>query len=44
MATSFTSWVIAWIADNYIPLCFALITVGFFIGWNMRLQDVEEEL
>lgn len=29
--------------QNYIPLCFALITIGFFIGWDMRLEDVGEE-
>jgi hypothetical protein len=43
MTTSFTSWVIAWIVQNYIPLCFGLITVGFFIGWHMRLEDADEE-
>jgi hypothetical protein len=43
MTTSFTSWATAWTVQNYIPLCFALITIGFFIGWHMRPADGEEE-
>jgi hypothetical protein len=44
MTTSFTSWATASIVQNYIPLCFALITIGFFIGWHMTLSDGEEEV
>jgi hypothetical protein len=43
MTTSFISWTGGWIVQNYIPLCFALITIGFFIGWDMRLEDAGEE-
>ena len=43
MDTSFASWVVAFIVQNYIALCFALIMTGFFIGWHMRLEDGEDE-
>jgi hypothetical protein len=44
MMTSFTGWLTAWIVQNYIQLSVGLITVGFFIGWHMRLEDGPEQM